>query len=136
MVCGYKGLNLRFCWYSNILHVRAIHRARVYDNSVVTFPAVAIFQFNPSTYTVAEDVAGGQQAVSLQLISGILSTNIGLQVTVTGGTATAIGTYVSVVCRNSKWSTHSSRVPTLLFLESSVVIIKVLVCKRCPFLNH
>ena len=58
---------------------------------MVTFPAVAIFQFNPSTYTVAEDVAGGEQAVSLQLISGTLSTNIGLQVAVTGGTATAIG---------------------------------------------
>ena len=67
------------------MHVRAIHRARVYDNYVVTFPAVAIFQFNPSTYTVAEDVAGGEQAVSLQLISGTLSTNIGLQVAVTGG---------------------------------------------------
>jgi len=48
-----------------------------YHDYVVTFPAVAIFQFNPSTYTVAEDVAGGQQAVSLQLISGTLATNIG-----------------------------------------------------------
>ena len=60
---------------------------------MVTFPAVAIFQFNPSTYTVDEDVAGGQQAVSLQLVSGTLTANIGIQVTVTGGTATAIGKY-------------------------------------------
>jgi len=57
------------------------------------FPAVATFQFNPTTYTVAEDVAGGQQAVSLELVSGTLSTNIGIQVTVTGGTATLNGMY-------------------------------------------
>jgi len=74
----------------------SIELESIYDNYVVTFPAVAIFQFNPSTYTVAEDVAGGQQAVSLQLINGTLSTNIGLQVTVTGGTATAIGTYACI----------------------------------------
>jgi len=60
---------------------------------VVTFSAAAIFQFIPSTYTVAEDVAGGQQVVSLQLISGTLTANIGIAVTVTGGTATAIGMY-------------------------------------------
>jgi len=60
---------------------------------VVTFPAVAIFQFNPNTYTVDEDVASGTQAVSLQLISGTLTTNIGIQVTVTGGTATLNGMY-------------------------------------------
>ena len=57
------------------------------------FSAVATFQFNPSTYTVAEDVAGGQQAVSLELVSGTLTTNIGIQVTVTGGTATLNGMY-------------------------------------------
>jgi len=65
---------------------------------VVTFPAVAIFQFNPNTYTVAE--AGGTQAVSLQFISGTLTTNISIQVTVTGGTSTPSGTYH--VCRKNK----------------------------------
>jgi len=61
---------------------------------VVTFPVGAIFQFDPNTYIVDEDVAGGTQAVSLQLISNrVLATNIDLQVSVTGGTATAIGMY-------------------------------------------
>ena len=65
---------------------------------MVTFPAVAIFQFNPSTYTVDEDVAGGQQAVSLQIISsGTLTTSIGIQVTATGGTATLNGTHSSTI---------------------------------------
>ena len=66
---------------------------RVFDNYEVTIPVGVIFQFNPSTYTVAEDVAGGTQAVSLELVSGTLATSIGIQVTVTGGTATAIGMY-------------------------------------------
>ena len=76
------------------------------NNYVVTFPAVAIFQFNPSTYTVDEDVAGGQQAVSLQLISGTLTANIGIQVTVTGGTATAVGKYHWCVGRTSMYRVH------------------------------
>jgi len=67
---------------------------------VVTFPAVAIFQFNPSTYTVAEDVAGGEQAVSIQFISGTLTTNVSIQVTVTGGTSTPSGTYHMCVRKN------------------------------------
>ena len=52
----------------------------LHNNNVVTFPAVAIFQFNPNTYTVDEDVASGTQAVSLQLIdiSGTLTTVLGL----------------------------------------------------------
>ena len=58
----------------------------------VTILVGVIFQFNPSTYTVAEAVAG-MQAVSLQLVSGTLATSIGIEVTVTGGTATAIGMY-------------------------------------------
>jgi len=75
---------------------------------VVTFPAVAIFQFNPSTYSVAEDVAGGEQAVSLELVSGTLTTNIGIQVTVTGGTATAtaVGKYHWCVGRTSMYRVH------------------------------
>ena len=65
---------------------------------MVTFPAVTIFRFNPSTYTVAE--ADGTQAVSCQLISGALTTNISIQVTVTGGTATPSGTYH--LCRKNR----------------------------------
>ena len=53
---------------------------------MATFPVVAIFRFNPDAYTVAEDV--GTQVVSLELISGTLAFNIGVLVSVAGGTAT------------------------------------------------
>ena len=90
--------------------------ARIYDNYVVTIPVVAIFQFNPNTYTVDEDVAGGTQAVSLQLVSGTLATSIGIQVTVTGGTATAIGMYQQCV-------ETVNRALTLLGLQSKLLEI-------------
>ena len=72
---------------------------------MVTFPADAIFQFIPSTYTVAEDVVGERQTVSLQLISGVLAANIDLQVTVTGGTAAALGRYHW--CVGKKYKIHT-----------------------------
>jgi len=63
-----------------------MHRVILHGNYLVTFPAVAIFRFNPNAYTVAEDV--GTLAVSLELISGTLSFNSGVQISVTGGTVT------------------------------------------------
>jgi len=61
-----------------------------------------MFRFNPSTYTVDEDVAGEQQTVSLQLISGTLTFSIDTQVSVTGGTARAIGMYHRCVGRTNR----------------------------------
>ena len=63
-----------------------------------TSPIDAVFQFFPSDYTVNEDVASGQQAVSLELVSGTLTFNIDIQVSVTGGSATG----------NGKWKNNKS----------------------------
>ena len=51
--------------------------------------------------TVFSPYNNGEQAVSLELVSGTLTTNIGIQVTVTGGTATLNSMYHWCVGRGS-----------------------------------